>query len=91
MKRSHASDEDWAFSKFGSKNCDPGVRPWTFASPMTNIWSHGLAFSYFKASFAGYQFGMATLSADNTTVMTNRDFANLQSQYKSVSFVNSPT
>ncbi|KAF7345193.1 1,3-beta-glucanosyltransferase [Mycena sanguinolenta] len=84
------------FSEFGSENCDPGVRPWTevgtlFASPMTNIWSGGLAFSYFNASSAGHQFGMATLSADNTTVTTNQDFANLQSQYKSVTFVNTPT
>ncbi|KAF8145130.1 hypothetical protein K438DRAFT_2100085 [Mycena galopus ATCC 62051] len=39
-------------SEFGSENCDPGVRPWTevvtlFASPMTNVWSDGLAFSCF--------------------------------------------
>ncbi|KAF8149707.1 hypothetical protein K438DRAFT_1866303 [Mycena galopus ATCC 62051] len=42
----------WNSSGFGSKNCDPGVRPWTkvvtlFASPMTNVWSDGLAFSCF--------------------------------------------
>ena len=82
-------------SEFGSENCDPGVRPWTevatlFASPMTNIWSGGLAFSYFNASSAGHQFGMATLSADNSTVTTNQDFTNLAAQYKAVSLVNSP-
>ncbi|KAF8172913.1 glycoside hydrolase family 72 protein [Mycena galopus ATCC 62051] len=83
------------FSEFGSENCDPGVRPWTevgilFASPMTNVWSGGLAFSYFNATSAGHQFGMATLSADNTTVTTDQDFTNLAAQYSAVSFVNSP-
>ncbi|KAJ6474359.1 1,3-beta-glucanosyltransferase [Mycena sanguinolenta] len=84
------------FSEFGSENCSPGVRPWTevatlFASPMTNIWSGGLAFSYFNASSAGHQFGMATLSPDNTTVTTNQDFTNLAAQYKAVTAVNTPT
>ncbi|KAJ7805835.1 hypothetical protein B0H14DRAFT_3484688 [Mycena olivaceomarginata] len=34
---------------------------------MTNVWSGGLIFSRFNASSAGLQFGMVTLSEDNTT------------------------
>ncbi|KAF8209875.1 glycoside hydrolase family 72 protein [Mycena galopus ATCC 62051] len=83
------------FSEFGSENCSPDVRPWTevgtlFASPMTNVWSGGLAFSYFDATSAGHQFGMTTLSADNTTITTNQDFINLAAQYAAVSLVNAP-
>ncbi|KAJ6585855.1 glycoside hydrolase family 72 protein [Mycena capillaripes] len=83
------------FSEFGSENCSPGVRPWTevgtlFASPMTDVWSGGLAFSYFPAESTGHQFGMATLSSDNTTVTTNADFDNLVTEYGKVSFVTTP-
>ncbi|KAJ7059573.1 glycoside hydrolase family 72 protein, partial [Mycena amicta] len=74
------------FSEYGSENCSPGVRPWTevgtlFASPMSDVWSGGIAFSYFPAASAGHEFGMATLSSDNTTVTTNADFDNLVAQY----------
>ncbi|KAJ6592701.1 Glucanosyltransferase-domain-containing protein [Mycena capillaripes] len=77
------------FSEFGSKNCNPGVRPWTevgtpFAFPLSTIWSGGLAFSYFSAISNGAQFGMATLSPDNTSVTTNADFDNLAAQYGKV-------
>ncbi|KAJ7853415.1 1,3-beta-glucanosyltransferase [Mycena leptocephala] len=83
------------FSEFGSETCSPGVRPWTevgtlFASPMTDVWSGGLAFSYFSASSQGHEFGMATLSPDNKTVTTNQDFDNLAAEYGKASFVNSP-
>ncbi|KAJ7482936.1 1,3-beta-glucanosyltransferase [Mycena galericulata] len=83
------------FSEFGSETCDPGTRVWTevatlFASPMTNVWSGGLAFSYFAAESQGQNFGMVTLSSDNTTATTNADFANLVAQYSAVSIVNSP-
>ncbi|KAF8147649.1 hypothetical protein K438DRAFT_461010 [Mycena galopus ATCC 62051] len=57
---------------------------------MTNVWSGGLAFSYFNATSAGHQFRMATLSADNTTVTTDQDFTNFATQYDAISFVNSP-
>ncbi|KAJ7102325.1 1,3-beta-glucanosyltransferase [Mycena belliarum] len=83
------------FSEFGSEDCNPGVRVWTetgtlFASPMTNIWSGGLAFSYFPASSSAGQFGMVNISSDGTTVTPNADFKNLASQYGMISFVNSP-
>ncbi|KAJ7699558.1 glycoside hydrolase family 72 protein [Mycena rosella] len=84
------------FSEFGSENCNPGTRPWTetdvmFVSPMTDVWSGGIAFSYFPAQSTNHEFGMATPSSDNTTVTTNADFDNLVAQYGKVSFVNSPT
>ncbi|KAJ7617375.1 1,3-beta-glucanosyltransferase [Roridomyces roridus] len=84
------------FSEFGSENCNPVTRPWTevgtlFASPMTNVWSGGLAFSYFSAQSQGHEFGMVTLSSDNKTTTTNADWDNLLNQYKQVSFVNSPS
>ncbi|KAJ7431316.1 Glucanosyltransferase-domain-containing protein [Mycena galericulata] len=83
------------FSEFGSETCDPGMRVWTevatlFASPMTNVWSGRLAFSYFAAESQGQNFGMVTLSSDNITATTNADFANLVAQYSAVSIVNSP-
>ncbi|KAJ7819114.1 hypothetical protein B0H14DRAFT_3473308 [Mycena olivaceomarginata] len=49
----------------------PGQVAALFASPMTNVWSGGLIFSRFNASSAGLQFGMVTLSEDNTTVTTD--------------------
>ncbi|KAJ7785907.1 1,3-beta-glucanosyltransferase [Mycena metata] len=84
------------FSEFGSETCDPGVRVWTetgtlFSSPMTNIWSGGLAFSYFPASSSAGNFGLVNISSDGTTVTPNQDFNNLVSQYGQVTFVNSPS
>ncbi|KAJ6476909.1 1,3-beta-glucanosyltransferase [Mycena sanguinolenta] len=83
------------FSEFGSENCHPVPRVWTevpvmFSEPMTNIWSGGLAFSYFSDLSKGADFGMATISADNTTVITNADFANLAAAYKAATSVTSP-
>lgn len=47
-----------------------GPRKWTevpalFSSPVSDQWSGGIAFSYFKTEDA---FGMTTLSADNKTI-----------------------
>ncbi|KAF7325016.1 1,3-beta-glucanosyltransferase [Mycena kentingensis (nom. inval.)] len=84
------------FSEYGSENCNPGVRPWTevatlFAEPMSNIWSGGIAFSYFPAASAGHEFGMVTLSSDNKTTTTNQDFDNLAGAYaKLTALPNSP-
>jgi hypothetical protein len=58
---------------------------------MTDVWSGGLAFSYFPASGAGHEFDMATLSSDNSGVTTNTDFDDLVSQYAMVSFVTTLT
>ncbi|KAJ7152709.1 1,3-beta-glucanosyltransferase [Mycena crocata] len=83
------------FSEFGSEDCNPAPRIWTeipvmFSEPMTDVWSGGLAFSYFGAISKGHEFGIATLSADNSTVTTNGDFDNLATQFNAVTFVNKP-
>lgn len=79
------------FSEFGCVTSPP--RLWTevqalFGQNMTPIWSGGLAFSYFPAQG---NFGMITLSSDNTTVTTSDDFNRLKAQYSNVAFINSPS
>jgi hypothetical protein len=58
---------------------------------MTDIWSGGLAFSYFPASSSAGQFGMVNISSDGTTATPNEDFNNLVIQYGKISFVNTPS
>ncbi|KZT22131.1 carbohydrate-binding module family 43 protein [Neolentinus lepideus HHB14362 ss-1] len=62
-----------------------------YSSPMTDVWSGGLAFSYFPAESSAGQFGLVTISSDGTSVSTSTDFNNLKSQYGSVSPPNSPS
>jgi hypothetical protein len=57
---------------------------------MTDVWSGGLAFSYFPATSAPGQFGMVTISADGRTVTTSADFDRLQAQYAAVLPANTP-
>ncbi|OBZ79073.1 1,3-beta-glucanosyltransferase gel4 [Grifola frondosa] len=71
-------------------------RLWTevqalFSSPMTDIWSGGLAFSYFPATSSQGQFGIVNISSDGSTVTTGDDFSRLKTQYSEVSPPNSPT
>ncbi|KAF9056443.1 glycoside hydrolase family 72 protein [Panaeolus papilionaceus] len=82
------------FSEFGCILSPP--RLWTetqalFSSDMTSVWSGGIAFSYFPAQSAQGQFGMVTISADNTTVTTGEDFDRLKTQYSQVTFIDSPS
>jgi len=82
------------FSEFGCITSPP--RLWTevqalFSSPMTEIWSGGLAFSYFPATSSQGQFGIVNISSDGSTVTPNADFTSLQQQYGQVSFVNNPS
>jgi len=82
------------FSEFGCITSPP--RLWTevvalFGSQMTQTWSGGIAFSYFPAQSAQGQFGMVTISSDGSTVTTSDDFQRLQTEYGSVTFINSPT
>ncbi|KAF7350284.1 1,3-beta-glucanosyltransferase [Mycena venus] len=60
------------------------------SEPMTNVWSGGVAFSYFTDMSKGHDFGMAALSPDNSSVTTNADFDNLAAKFNAVTFVNSP-
>ncbi|KAJ6571481.1 1,3-beta-glucanosyltransferase [Mycena capillaripes] len=83
------------FSEFGSEDCNPNPRIWTeipvmFSEPMTNVWSGGLAFSYFSVKSKGHDFGMAVISPDNTTITTNSDFDNLAAKFNAISFVTTP-
>jgi hypothetical protein len=82
------------FSEFGCITSPPRV--WTevaamFTTPMSDIWSGGIAFSYFPAASAAGQFGMVNISADGSTVTASTDFTSLQTQYGLVTVPNSPT
>jgi 1,3-beta-glucanosyltransferase GAS1 len=82
------------FSEFGCITSPP--RLWTevgalFSTEMTNVWSGGIAFSYFPAASGQGQFGMVTISADGSTVTTSADFTALATQYGSTTPANSPS
>ncbi|CAL1696352.1 unnamed protein product [Somion occarium] len=81
------------FSEFGCITSPP--RLWTetqalFSEPMTDIWSGGLAFSYFPATSSQGQFGMITIGSDGS-VQTSDDFDRLKTQYGQLSPPNSPS
>lgn len=81
------------FSEFG---CITQTRLWTevqalFGSDMSQIWSGGIAFSYFPDASAAGQFGMVTISSDGSSVSVSDDFTRLQAQYGNVTFINSPS
>lgn len=50
-----------------------------------DVWSGGLAFSYFPAASAQGQFGIVNISADGSTVTPNADYDSLQGQYSLIS------
>ncbi|KAK1232387.1 1,3-beta-glucanosyltransferase [Marasmius sp. AFHP31] len=82
------------FSEFGCVSQPP--RLWTevealFSSSMTNIWSGGIAFSYFPATSADGSYGMVNVSSDGKTITTGDDFTRLKDQYGKVSPPNSPS
>ena len=56
---------------------------------MTEIWSGGIAFSYFPAESGQGQFGMVTI--DGNTVTTSADFTRLKTQYGQASPPNTPS
>lgn len=81
------------FSEFGCITQPP--RLWTevaalFSTPMTDVWSGGLAFSYFPAESAQGQFGMVNISSDGSTVTVSDDFNSLKTQYGEIQPPNSP-
>jgi len=57
---------------------------------MTDVWSGGIAFSYFPAESAAGEFGMVTISPDGTTVTTSPDFTALAAQYANVTVPTTP-
>lgn len=82
------------FSEYGSNANFPTPRPFTevaalFGAEMSQIWSGGLAFSYFPSVQQG--FGLVEL-ADDGTVTPTTDFNNLQAQYSQITqFVQTPS
>jgi hypothetical protein len=81
------------FSEFGCITSPP--RLWTevdalFSQNMSDVWSGGVAFSYFPASSVQGQFGMVNISSDQSTVQTSDDFNRLKQHYTQVSPPNSP-
>lgn len=80
-------------SEYGCITSPPRV--WTevaalFSANMSDIFSGGIAFSYFPASSIQGQFGMVTISDDQSTVTVSDDFNRLKAQYTAVSGPNSP-
>jgi len=57
---------------------------------MSDVFSGGVAFSYFPASSIQGQFGMVTISDDQNTVTVSDDFNRLKAQYTAISPPNSP-
>ncbi|KAG5220568.1 glycoside hydrolase family protein [Salix suchowensis] len=55
---------------------------------MSDVWSGGVAFSYFPAASVQGQFGMVTVNGN--TVTTSDDFDRLRTQYNQASGPNSP-
>ncbi|OSX67830.1 carbohydrate-binding module family 43 protein [Postia placenta MAD-698-R-SB12] len=81
------------FSEYGCVTSPP--RLWTevqalLSAPMTEIWSGGVAFSYFPASSAAGQFGMVTINPNNTVTVSS-DFTRLQEQYANVTPPDAPS
>jgi len=56
---------------------------------MSDIWSGGIAFSYFPAQSGQGQFGMVNISG--STVTTSDDYTRLKTQYGQASPPNSPS
>ncbi|WVQ72162.1 hypothetical protein IAR50_001707 [Cryptococcus sp. DSM 104548] len=78
-------------SEFGCITSPPRV--WTevaalYTSPVSDVFSGGVAFSYFPTS-DGY--GMVTISDDGKTITTTDDFTRLSTQYNATSPPNSPS
>ncbi|KAJ2982678.1 hypothetical protein NUW54_g10719 [Trametes sanguinea] len=70
------------FSEYGCVKQPPRLWsevPTIFSPPMSDIWSGGVAFSYFPAESNDGQFAMVTI--DGNTVTPNDDFERLKEQY----------
>ncbi|TYJ51935.1 hypothetical protein B9479_007474 [Cryptococcus floricola] len=78
-------------SEFGCITSPP--RLWTevaalYVSPVSDVFSGGVAFSYFPTS-DGY--GIVTISDDGKTISTTDDFTRLSTQFNATSPANSPS
>ena len=80
------------FGEFGCNTVSPRV--WSevtamYSADMNTVWSGGIAFSYFPAQSAAGEFGIVTVSGG--TVTTGTEFTNLRTQYRGVTFLNTPS
>ncbi|RXW23863.1 hypothetical protein EST38_g2014 [Candolleomyces aberdarensis] len=80
-------------SEYGCISSPP--RLWTestalFSAQMSDVWSGGIAFSYFPAASAAGQFGMVTVSADGNSITTSADWDRLVTQYGANNGPNTP-
>ncbi|EAU90116.1 1,3-beta-glucanosyltransferase [Coprinopsis cinerea okayama7 len=80
------------FSEYGCNAVTPRI--WSevdalFSSPMSDVWSGGIAFSYFPARSAAGEFGMVTISG--STVTESTEFENLKERYNAVTGPNEPS
>ncbi|KAI0768590.1 Glucanosyltransferase-domain-containing protein [Trametes elegans] len=80
------------FSEFGCVKQPP--RLWTevpiiFSPPMSDIWSGGVAFSYFPAESNDGQFGMVTV--DGSSVTVSDDFNRLKAQFGNLTLPTTPS
>lgn len=81
------------FSEYGCVKERP--RLWTevdalFSSQMSDVWSGGIAFSYFPKDGVDGEFGLVTLSADGSTVTPSPEFESLKEHYTAVTPPNTP-
>lgn len=79
------------FGEYGCISSPP--RTWAeagalFSAPTSDVWSGGIAFSYFPANSAAGEFGMVTVSGN--TVTPNADFEALATAYGALTPPNSP-
>ncbi|KAI9066719.1 carbohydrate-binding module family 43 protein [Trametes sanguinea] len=80
------------FSEYGCVKQPPRLWsevPTIFSPPMSDIWSGGVAFSYFPAESNDGQFAMVTI--DGNTVTPNDDFERLKEQYGNLTFPTTPS
>ncbi|TFK21136.1 1,3-beta-glucanosyltransferase [Coprinopsis marcescibilis] len=84
------------FSEYGCTDARPEPRPWTevevlLGEDMSVAWSGGVAFNYFPTAAVNGDFGVVTLSADNTTVTVSEEFTSLGERYGAFNGPNSPS
>lgn len=81
------------FSEYGCVKERP--RLWTevdalFSSQMSDVWSGGIAFSYFPKDGVDGEYGLVTISADGSTVTQSAEFESLKTHYTAITPPNSP-
>ncbi|CED84997.1 glycoside hydrolase family 72 protein [Phaffia rhodozyma] len=79
------------FSEYGCNSVRPRIwdeTPALYQAPATDVWSGGVAFSYFPDS---QNYGLITLSNDNTSVVVSTEFTNLAARLSNITTSSTPT